>query len=486
MTLHLRSDFVRPFRRSLRPRKGSLRRAAQGIALVPSPGSLRRATQGIALIWALFAAMVISGVILSGTNTFIAMRTMGTSGFRAEMQARSVAEAGLVDAYAWFRRQTTQPVATFAPVRNLAAIPAINETDDASIGLARDYEILPSLWGRYEVRKTKLAETWVDANANGLYDYGESYTDTNSSGKRDPSTETRDVSAERGLSGAGTVWRLESVGTVYNRPDQLQALGAGPNQRIASTRLAAEIRRLAIVPPATAAVCARTLSTVVLGNRSRLTGGLKSGLIGPTGTGSPSLGGEITGTPANGTVPLPWNDTVALVFGVSLTELKAMSDGSYTNVANFPSPIGDYTLHVMEGNITFDAAMPLRGTGVVVVAGNCTLAASSNSFFNGVLYVQGNLQIRAPVYLRGTVIVTGSVDIAGTGGDYSELNYDGGMISLVLKTMGQYRFSTSPYQPARLLPDGTADEGDLIRMQKSGRTLPGGNLPTALGNSLPP
>lgn len=440
----------------------------------------------MALIWAVFAAMVIAGVIVSGTNTFLAVEKMGTNDFRADAQARSVAEAGLVDAYAWFRRQTTQPVSAFAPVRNLAAVPAINETDDTTVGLLRDYEILPSLWGRYEVRKTKVEETFTDSNANGLYDYGEPYVDTNGSGRRDPAKETRDVSLERGLSGAGTVWRIESIGTVYRRSDQAQALGAGPNTRIASIRLAAEIRRLAIVPPATGALCARTLSTCVLGVRSRLTGGTKSGVVGPTGSGSPTISGEVTGTPASGTVVLPYNDTIPLVFGVSVTELKAMADGSYSNAANFPAPIGDYTLHVMEGPITFDASRPLRGTGVVVVVGNCTITASSNSFFSGVLYVQGNLQIRAPVYIRGTVVVTGSVDIAGTGGDYSEINYDGSMISQVLKTMGQYRFSTSPYVPAATLPDGTADEDGLIRLQKSGRTLPGGNLPTALGNSLPP
>jgi len=440
----------------------------------------------MALIWALFAAVVIAGVIVSGTNTFVAVEKMGTIDFRADAQARSVAEAGLVDAYAWFRRQTTQPVSTFAPVRNLAAVPVINETDDASVGLLRDYEIFPSLWGRYEVRKTKVEETFTDSNANGLYDYGEPYVDTNGSGRRDPAKETRDVSLERGLSGAGTVWRLESVGTVFRRTDQSQAVGVGPNTRIASIRLAAEIRRLAIVPPATGALCAHTLSTCVLGVRARLTGGTKSGVVGPTGSGSPSISGEVTGTPASGTVVLPYNDTIPLVFGVSITELKAMADGSYSSAANFPAPIGDYTMHVMEGAITFDASRPLRGTGVVVVVGNCTITAGSNSFFNGVLYVQGNLQIRAPVYIRGTVVVTGSVDIAGTGGDYSELNYDGSMISQVLKTMGQYRFSTSPYVPAPTLPDGTADEDGLIRMQKAGRTLPGGNLPTALGNSLPP
>lgn len=467
MTLQSRPDPARSFRRA-------------------SPGRTRRDQRGIALIWALFAAMVIAGVIVSGTNSFLSIQQLGTAEFRADAQARGVAEAGLVDAYAWFRRQASQPVSTFAPVRNLAAIPPINETDDATIGLVRDYEILPSLWGRYEVRKTRVAETWTDGNANGLYDYGEAYTDTNTSSRRDPAAETRDVSAERGLAGSGVVWRIESVGTVFRRPDGLQALGVGPNQRIAMVRLAAEIRRLAIVPPAQAAVCARTRSTVSIGNRARLTGGLKGGVIGPTGSGTPSISGEVTGTPGSGTVPLPYNDTVAQMFGVSLTELKAMADGSYTNAANFPSPIGDYTLRIMEGNIAFNAARPLRGTGVVVVIGNCSLDASSNSFFNGVLYVQGNLQIRAPVYLRGTVVVTGAVDIAGTGGDYSEVIYDGGMITLVLKTMGQYRFSTSPYIPAPSLPDGTADEEGLIRRQRSGLTLPGGNLPASLGNSLPP
>lgn len=456
-------------------------------AAAPARSSRLRRARGVALIWAIFAAMVIAGVIVSGTSTFLSVEKMSTIDFRAESQARAVAEAGLVDAYAWFRRQTTQPVSTFAPVRNLVAVPAINETDDAAIGLVRDYEILPSLWGRYEVRKVLAAETFTDSNANGLYTHGEPFTDSNSNGRRDPARETRDVSLERGLSGAGAVWRIESVGTVYRRTTTGAALGTTANPRITSVRLCAEIRRLTIVPPATAAVCARTLSSVVLGSRARVTGGSAGGLIGPSGSGSPSLApAEVTGTPASGTVPTPFNDQITQVFGVSTLELKAMADGAYTNAALFPSPIGDYTLHVMEGAITFDAARPLRGTGVVVVVGNCTISPSSNSFFNGVLYVQGNLNIRAPVYLRGTVIVTGSVDIAGTGGDYSELVRDSGMITTVLRTMGQYRFSTSPYEPAPVLPDGTADEGGLIRLQKSGATLPGGNLPTALGASLPP
>jgi hypothetical protein len=100
--------------------------------------------------------------------------------------------------------------------------------------------------------------------------------------------------------------------------------------------------------------------------------------------------------------------------------------------------------------------------------------------------VQGNLTIRAPVYMRGTVIATGTCDIAGSGGDYSELDYDSGIIGQVLLMLGQYRFSTGAYVPVVHLPDGTPDENDLIRIQHTGQTLPGGNLPVALGKSLPP
>jgi hypothetical protein len=84
------------------------------------------------------------------------------------------------------------------------------------------------------------------------------------------------------------------------------------------------------------------------------------------------------------------------------------------------------------------------------------------------------------------VIVTGTVDIAGSGGDYSEIIYDGGIVTQVMQLLGQYRFSTSPHEPSTTLPDGTPDEDNLIRLQKTGRTLPGGNLPPELGNSLPP
>jgi hypothetical protein len=448
--------------------------------------SARATSRGIALIWALFASMIVAGIIVAGSGTQRAVDKMGDASFSAEGQARAVAEAGLIDGLAWFRRQQSQPVTTFAPARNLLANPVINETDDTTIGLVREYEIMPSLWGRYELKKPVAAETWTDTNTNGRYDYGETFTDTNANGKRDPARELRDVTAERGLAGSGTVWRLVSHGYVFRRPDPAQALGAGPNTRLSGVVVAAEIRRFLMVPPAVSAICVKTASGVTLGARTRIMGGTKGGVITLASTGlmNTTGGPEITGTPATGTVP-SYDDSVSTVFGVTLAELKAMADASWSTAAAFPKKIGDYTLNVVPGPIVFDDARPLRGTGIVVVDGDCSLVAGNNSFYNGFLYVKGNLTVRGPVYMRGTVVATGTVDMAGTGGDYTEVDYDANILTTVLTMLGQYRFSTASYEPSNALRDGVPDEENLIYLQHTGKVLPGTALPVQLEKSLP-
>src|SRR5437588_2520302 len=136
-------------------RSSQTRRCAAGSS---AARARRSSSRGMALIWALFAALVVAGIVASGTNALMAVDKMAGSEFSAEGQARSVAEAGLVDALAWFRRQQTQPVTVFAPKRDLAANPPVNETDNPAVGLLRDYEIAPSVWGRYEIRIGTAAE----------------------------------------------------------------------------------------------------------------------------------------------------------------------------------------------------------------------------------------------------------------------------------------------------------------------------------------
>jgi hypothetical protein len=424
----------------------------------------------------LFATLVIAGVVLAGTATKKSIDDLAASDFSAQGQAEAVAQAGLVDAYAWFRRQTVQPVVTFAPRRDLAATPPVNETDDPSIGLVREYEVTPSLWARYEVRPHVPEEPFVDGSpANGRYEVGEAFTDVNGNGVRDPSRETQDVSTMRGLAGAGGAWRVVSHGFVFRRPRIDLPLGTGPNVRIAASHTAGEIRRLTITPPATSALCVRNGNTISIGDRVRILGGTKAGIIRKSLTGSPSIaaGAEVTGTPATGTIAT-YLDAVDNIFGVTITELKGMAEASYSNPAAVPASLGEYTLTVVTGDVVFDNARPLRGTGILVVIGNCTLAAGSNSFFNGLLYVQGNLVVRAPAFVRGTVIATASADIAGTGGDYVEIDYDSGIVVNLLTLMGQYRHTMAVYPVVPLLPDGTPDE--IGGSQGSGGMGMGGGL----------
>jgi hypothetical protein len=348
---------------------------------------------------------------------------------------------------------------------------------------------MPSLWARYEVRPRVAAEPYTDNNpANGRYDFGEPFTDTNGNGVHDPDRETRDVSIERGLASAGGAWRVESHGFVFRRPRADLPLGTGPNMRIAVTHTAGEIRRLTLTPPATAALCIRTGSNATIGARARIMGGTKGGVIHRSLTGSPSIDpqAEVSGTPATGTV-VTFNDGITSVFGVTLTELKGMAEASYADPTAVPGTLGEYTLTVITGNVTFDSGRPLRGTGVVVIIGNCTISAGSNSFFNGMLYVQGNLVVRAPAFVRGTVIVTGTANVSGTGGDYVELDYDSGILVNLLTLMGQYRHTMAIYPTVSLLPDGTPDEiggGQGIGGMGTSGGL-GGLLGGILGGLLP-
>ncbi len=394
----------------------------------------------------LFAVLFVAGLVAAGFEANQAVRRDALHLHAHPTHARSVATAGVVDAYAWLRRQQVQPVTVFSPRRDLAADPPVNETDDPNVGLVREYEIAPNLWGRYEVRLTQAAESFTDGNNNGLYDAGEDYTDANGNGRWDDARNMRDVSAERGQPGNGAVWLIESHGYLFHRRDPGQPLGVAPNDRIAGAAVATEVRRLTLTPPSAAAICVAQGVNATIGSRGRLVGGSGAGLAYAEATGSPTLssGSEVSGSPSSTALP-NFDTSLEAVFGVGLAELKSLADVSTSNSASLNSPIGDSTLNVIEGNATFDAARPLRGTGVVVVTGDCTLADGSNSFFNGLLWVGGDLRVRAPSYLRGVVVVQGDVDVRGVGGDYAEINYDDAILSELQRLMGQYRHSKATY-----------------------------------------
>lgn len=359
---------------------------------------------------AMLAVFVLATLfVMIGTG--LVLIQISQSGLKEQLryhgQAVNAAQAGLVDALAWFRRQTTQPVTTFAPARDMSVDPPINETDDASIGIVRDYEVsqLGSVWARYEV----------------------------------PIASVRDVTAARGKDGTGTVWTLESRGFVYVRRDVTKAYDEPPNELLSRTVATTEIQRLSIVLPANAAINADRGDAVRTETRSRIFGGDDIGIAYPPSTGTPTIAGRVTGSPARTQVS-PYNDGIQNVFGVTQSELVAMADIVVSSVSELPTRIPDMTLVVVDGNAVFDATNRMTGSGVLVVLGSLTVNANSYSAYNGLIYTTGAYTQNAPSQVNGSIVSQGNVRLNGTG-DFSEVSYDQTILTQIQRHMGQYRFN---------------------------------------------
>ncbi len=364
-------------------------------------------------------AVFILGTLFVLISTGLVLVQMSQSGLKQQLryhgQAVNAAQAGLVEGLAWFRRQTTQPVATFAPQRDMTATPPVNETDDPSIGIVRDYEVDAngSVWGRYEV----------------------------------PLTGVVDVTAERAKTGTGTVWALESRGYIYIRRDPALPWDQAPNVVISRSVARSEIQRLSIVLPASAAINGARGDGVTTETRTRIYGGSDIGIAYPPGTGNPSTAGELTGSPTRSQVD-PYADGISAVFGVTQSELVAMADIVVGATSELPAKLPDMALIVINGNATFTAARRMTGTGVMVVLGDLTIDANSYSNYNGLVYVTGDYVQNAPSQVSGSIIGRGAVTIRGTG-DFSEVFYDEPVLSQIRRHMGQYRCNRNQQFSAR-------------------------------------
>ena len=414
-------------------------------------------SRGSALVLVVIALVMVMGIITAGA--ILLRNSQDVISDEAHVgQAVSISMAGLSEALSWFRRQIVQPVQTFSPQLNLNANPPINDTDDPNVGIVREFQISQAfgLWGRYEARLLK----------------------TKSGGGTAPVV--RDVSVDRNLAPTdpptsnGWSWYIESTGIIFKKADSTTYLTANfyqtpippymPNGTSVTTLLGprpyvrivtsattcTEIRRLVIQPPgAGGALCSHRGDAATIGTKSRVAGGKKPGIVYPTGTGSPTKTGELTGTPTGGSTPgqlivspaSNYVDSVSGVFGgMSNNDLRTTADIYATSVSSLPSELPQYGLIYFKGNATFDSSHPLVGAGILFVEGNLTIDSNSNSFYGGVIYVQGNYIQRSPSLVKGLVIVTGTSSLSGTG-DFAELDYDPNILNQVLMFMGQYRFS---------------------------------------------
>ncbi|MFN3244490.1 MAG: hypothetical protein ACE37K_23490 [Planctomycetota bacterium] len=395
----------------------------------------RDGESGTALIFALMFTTVVVGIVLTGTLTLKSQITQNRTLFITNYQAVMAARSGLTEGLSWLRRQTSQPVTAFEPVLDTVAIPQVLDTDDPDIGLVRDFQVSGNLWARYEVWKEWDADPDPDRLA-----WRQQF-------------ECNDISAPKAGGSAGTAWRLRSVGYVYRRFDENVDFNVEPNVVLATEMTETDVLRAVINLPGQAAINVADGNSCHINTNGRVVGGDMAGIYYPQGSGTPTTGpsnqNRVTGTPglSGGTT---YDDSYEAVFGLTFAELSSMADMVVTNQADFPNPVPDNALIIVDLGSTFniDSALPLTGSGLIVVNGNMTMNSGNNSLFSGMLYVDGNFTMRAPSEINGSVVVTGNMTLQGAS-DYATINFDADALSALMANFGTYRRVNSIYLPRR-------------------------------------
>ncbi len=396
----------------------------------PRPGCERRAGEhGVALLLALLFTIVVAGITLTGTLLLRSHLQANRTAWADKTQALQVARSGLAEALNWLRRQTSQPVLAFAPVLDTAAVPPVLDTLDPAIGLVREFKITGKVWARYEVWKR-----WDADPLPGRLAWRQQY-------------QCEDVSAGRADASPGTVWRLRSVGYIYNRVDSTVAFDVAPNSVIASQVAINECRRMVIGMPGNAALNLDVGAACTVGANGRVVGGTGAGVYYPAATGTPTIGGgTVSGSP-NLATAVAYDDSYEAVFGMSSSELQSLATVVVDDVANLPNPLPPMGLVIVDdGDVTLTAATPLLGTAIVIVRGDLTISAGSYSNFSGLLYVEGDLVMRSPSQIFGGVVCTGSVLVQGAT-DFATITFDEDILTSLMAQLGNYRIANTTLLP---------------------------------------
>lgn len=327
-------------------------------------------------------------------------------------QTMAVAESGITEALSWFRRSARQPVTVFDP--------AIYEAElvpkKIPRGIVREFPVSPAaqLWGRYEV---------LPANVE-------------------------DITAERGRGekGSGTVWRVRSVGYVYVRLDPKKRFDQAPNHVVHHLTVETELQRLAVRPPARAALIAERGDSVTVERGGRVRGDNGTAITYRQRTGRPAvdLRAEISseaGAPmaqASSRAEDGYDLSETAVFGVRPGELETLADLVVPDTSSLTTGLPQLGIVCIDGDAVFDEKHPLQGGGILYVNGNLTIKPRTNASFFGEVYVAGNLDMDSPSVLSGSVVVRGKVDVRGAG-DVSEIAYNDDILNVVRQKLGQYR-----------------------------------------------
>lgn len=374
--------------------------------LAPNPcSSAGGREEGSALIWSLFFVSVTTGLMLSHSWEMRSNRKQMDVRFRQLEHARLFARSGLVEATSWFQKQPVQPVTAFAPRKDPTAEPPVDETDDPTIGLVREFEVRGSLWGRYEIRKDECVDT----------------------------------SASHGAA-PGTVWDVGARGILFQRIDANRPFDRYPNTVIAIQSTRTEVRSLIISLPApTALVIPDPGKLTMHGSDITISGGSQAGIACDAASAPLAVLDIVSGTPA--VLGLPGLQVgPESLFAMRAEKLELLADIKVAGEEwQLRRPMAGRFAFASSSLAVTDTA-PLQGSGVLFVNGSFKVVAAERSDFQGLIVVNGDAALCGPFHLRGSLVVNGSLELYSDTGPV-EIIYDTAVLSQVQDQLGRYHKS---------------------------------------------
>ena len=293
----------------------------------------------------------------------------------------------------------------FAPRREPTAEPPIDETDDPTIGLVREFEVRGSLWGRYEIRKD----------------------------------ETVDVSANYGAA-AGTVWDVGARGILFQRLDAGKAFDRYPNFVIAVQTTRTEVRTMIVnLPAPTALVIPDPGNLTMTGTEVTISGGSQAGIACDSALAPLATPPSVSGSPA--VLPLPGLQVgPESLFAMRAEKLELLADLTVT-AEEWPGrkPLADRFAFASSTMVVLETA-PLLGSGVLFVNGSMKVAPASNSDFEGLIVINGDASLHGPFRVRGSLVVSGHLELHSESGPV-EIIYDTAVLTRVQDQLGRYHKS---------------------------------------------
>lgn len=376
---------------------------------------------GTALVTIFFFVILSLGMIVSGTTSLQSSKKKEDVRIAVEVHAAHLANAGLVEATSWFKRQANQPVLAFEPILDTTVEPQIKDTIDPEIGIVREIPVSGNLWGRYEVWKQ-----W-DADPDPV---------RLAVRKR---LQVQDMSLELGHTSPGLVWTIKCRGIIYRRRHPTKAPNEAPNvvlaTHVAETELCQTMR---VAPPGKAAVLTQRADTVTIGSGAMISSDDQSaaGVLYGADTGAATVG-TTSSTASSTNLDL----SIENVFGVTYDQLKRNADLVVTSIVDLPRMRGNLVVleSPADAEVVVDYANRLRGRGVLVVKTSLlTFTKFNMSDFRGLLYVTGAMAYDGPAWIRGTTIPVGGLSMPGNT-ESTTLSYSKVAVKALRKAIGYRR-----------------------------------------------